>query len=89
MDYYYKVNKTYDYDSITKRIKHIFLECKDDRKKFAETVIEYFTPTDREKKNNAEISTPRELKLEMTSKVPNTFKLFENKVLCHVIWKIL
>ena len=81
MDYYDKVNKTYDYDSITKRIKHIFLECKDDRKKFAETVIEYFTPTDREKKNNAEIPTPRELKLEMISKVPKEFWTEKQKVL--------
>ena len=81
MDYYDKVNKTYDYDSITKRIKHIFLECKDDRKKFAETVIEYFTPTAREKKNNAEIPTPRELKLEMTSKVPEDFWTEKQKVL--------
>ena len=34
-----------NYDYITKRIKQIFLECKYDRTKFAETVIEYFTPT--------------------------------------------
>jgi hypothetical protein len=81
MNYYDKVNKTYDYDSITKRIKQIFLECKDDRKKFAETVIEYFTPTDREKKNNAEIPTPRELKLEMISKVPKEFWTEKQKVL--------
>jgi len=81
MEYYDKVNGKYNYDSITKRIKHIFLECKDDRKKFAETVVEYFTPTDREKKNNAEIPTPRELKLEMTSKVPEYFWLKLQKVL--------
>ena len=77
----FMVNETYDYDFITKRIKQIFLECKDDRKKFAETVIEYFTPTDREKKNNAEIPTPRELKLEMTSKVPLPFWTEKQKVL--------
>ena len=55
MDYYDKVNKTYDYDSITKRIKHIFLECKDDRKKFAEIVIEYFPQNTFFKKKNYEI----------------------------------
>ena len=81
MNYYNKVNEKYDYDSITKRIKHIFLECKNDRKKFAETVVEYFTPTDREKKNNAEIPTPRKLKLEMTSKVPEDFWTKPQKVL--------
>ena len=81
MNYYDKVNDKYDYDSITKRIKHIFLECKNDRKKFAETVVEYFTPTDREKKNNAEIPTPRKLKLEMTSKVPEDFWTKPQKVL--------
>jgi|SaaInlStandDraft_1057018.scaffolds.fasta_scaffold00735_19 hypothetical protein len=81
MNYYDKVNEKYDYDSITKRIKHIFLECKGDRKKFAETVVEYFKPTCREKKNNAEIPTPRELKLEMTSKVPEDFWLKPQKVL--------
>ena len=32
-------------------IKHIFLECKDDRKKFAEIVIEYF-PQIMEKRYN-------------------------------------
>ena len=81
MEYYDKVNETYDYDSITKRIKQIFLECKDDRTKFAETVIEYFKPTNKEKKNNAEIPTPRELKLEMTSKVPLPFWTEKQKVL--------
>ena len=81
MDYYDKVNETYDYDSITKRIKQIFLECKDDRTKFAETVIEYFKPTSREKKTNAEIPTPRELKLEMISKVPLPFWTSKQKVL--------
>ena len=55
MDYYDKVNKTYDYDSITKRIKHIFLECKDDRKKFAEIDIEYFPQNTFFKKKNYEI----------------------------------
>ena len=81
MNYYDKVNETYDYDSITKRIKQIFLECKDDRTKFAETVIEYFKPTSREKKTNAEIPTPRELKLEMISKVPLPFWTSKQKVL--------
>ena len=81
MTYYNKVNDKYDYDSITKRIKHIFLECKSDRKKFAETVIEYFKPTNLEKKNNAEIPTPRELKLEMINKVPLEFWTKKQKVL--------
>ena len=81
MNYYDKINYIHSYDIITKRIKHIFLECKDDRKKFAETVIEYFKPTGREKKNNAEIPTPRELKLEMISKVPEDFWTKKQKVL--------
>jgi hypothetical protein len=81
MEYYDKVNKIYDYDSITKRIKHIFLECKDNRNQFQKTVIDYFKPTDKEKKSNAEIPTPRKLKLEMTSKVPEDFWTTKQKVL--------
>ena len=43
-----------DNDSISKKIKNIFLECKEDRKKFFEIVVDYLTPTSKEKKTNAE-----------------------------------
>ena len=67
---------------VTKIIKQLFSENKYNRKELSKLFDRYLIPQESEKKNNAEVSTPHELRQEMLDKIPINFwksvkKVFE------------
>ena len=67
--------------SIIKTIKELFINNKNDRKKLSAAIDEYLIPQEFERKINAEISTPFELRQEMLNKIPVDFWKSPKKVL--------
>tara|TARA_R110002074_G_scaffold383207_1_gene563419 strand:+ start:50 stop:1369 length:1320 start_codon:yes stop_codon:yes gene_type:complete len=58
---------------VTKIIKQLFSENKYNRKELSKLFDRYLIPQESEKKNNAEVSTPHELRQEMLDKIPIKF----------------
>ena len=58
---------------VTKIIKQLFNENKYNRKKLSKLFDNYLIPQEIEKKNNAEVSTPYELRKDMLDKIPIKF----------------
>mgnify|MGYP003688716473 FL=1 len=58
---------------VTKIIKQLFIENKYNRKKLSKLFDNYLIPQEIEKKNNAEVSTPYELRKDMLDKIPIKF----------------
>jgi hypothetical protein len=76
-DKYLKENK--EFQVLVKRVKKLFKDNLNDIDKLSGLVDEYLVPSDLEKKNNAEISTPKFLRKEMLDKFSTTSKSFFKK----------
>lgn len=79
MDTYEKCLKNNEeFNNKVKRIKELIVDAAGDGIKLQELLYKYLQPTEEEKKNNAEVSTPPALANEMYNKVveydPNLFK---------------
>jgi hypothetical protein len=64
---------------LTQQIKEIFVKSKSDHRKLVELMDEYFIPSELEKKNNAEVSTPFSLRNDMESVMSVEFWTDPNK----------
>ena len=71
-----------------KTIKNIFIKSKNDTNKLSKLIDTYLIPQELEKKSNAEVSTPFELREEMLNKLPFEFWKSKKKYLNHVLVKV-
>lgn len=76
-----KINKT-EFSEYIKTIKELFITSRGDIKRLSKLIDERLVPQEQEKKRNAEINTPYELRKEMLNKIPSDFwktphKIFE------------
>ncbi len=79
---YKDINNKQEMDDISNIIKKLLKEAKNDTKKLSKLLDEFLVPKKEEKKNNAEVSTPYNLRQEMLDKINSSFwkkprKVFE------------
>ena len=67
-------------ENIIRTIKEIFIKNKDNIKGLSKSIDKYLIPQEIEKKSNAEVSTPYELRQEMLDKIPKDFWKTPKKV---------
>ena len=67
-------------ENIIRTIKEIFIKNKDNIKGLSKSIDQYLIPQEIEKKSNAEVSTPYELRQEMLDKIPKDFWKTPKKV---------
>jgi hypothetical protein len=65
---------------IIKNIKEIFLKNKNNSRELSKLIDKYFIPQELEKKQNAEVTTPFNLRQEMLDKMPESFWQSKQKV---------
>ena len=58
-----------DFELLTSDIKELFIKAKDNTNQLSQLIDKYLVPTEVEKKENAEVSTPFKLRQEMLSKI--------------------
>ena len=67
-------------NQIIRTVKEMFIRNKNDRKEFSKLIDKYLVPQELEKKQNAEIATPFDLRQEMLDTIPTEFWKKPHKV---------
>ena len=82
IEYYLLYMENIDKNGIRllKIAKKLFSKNINNLSKLSQLIDKYLIPQELEKKNNAEISTPRKLRQEMLDKMPLEFWIKQNKV---------
>ncbi len=68
------------FNDIFRRLKEMFNVAKNNKKELSKLIDKYLIPQEIEKKQNAEVSTPYELREEMLNKIPEDFWTTPKKV---------
>ena len=76
------MDKNKDVEKIIRTVKELFIQNKGNRRGLSGAIDSYLVPQELEKKTNAEVSTPFNLRQEMLNKIPDEFwesikKVFE------------
>jgi len=80
--YIHHVKNDKEINIVVRTVKELFIKNISNSKQLSQLIDKYFIPQELEKKTNAEVSTPYNLRQDMISKIPNTFwtkiqKVFE------------
>lgn len=71
--YHTEMRNDMETNQIIRTVKEVFVKNKDNPEELSKCLDKYLVPQDLEKKNNAEVSTPYELRKKMLDKIPNKF----------------
>ena len=74
------LDKNEEVESIIAIIKNLFVESKNDRDELSKLIDKYLIPAIQEKQQNAEVSTPYQLRQEMLDTIPKEFWTTPHKV---------